>query len=206
MMRVAEGAPARELAVASLAGQRAHHGGLERLVRLERRQDAGQARRQHRLARAGRADHQEVMAAGRRDLEHALGGLLALDLGEVGIGRRASSDAIACGRGRICWPRRWLISASSEGAATISTCSPAHAASPPQAAGQIRPRPAARRAAPPAARPAPGVSEPSSASSPSATKLGQAVLRDHAHRRQQGRARSAGRSGCPPWRDRPARG
>ena len=81
-----------QLAFAEIARQRAHHRGLQRLLRFQGRQDAGQARRQHRLARAGRPDHQEVVAARRRHFEHALGALLALDLGEVGIARAILGD------------------------------------------------------------------------------------------------------------------
>ena len=46
----------------------------------QRRQDRRQSLRQHRFARARRADHQQVVAAGRRDLQRALGALLALDV------------------------------------------------------------------------------------------------------------------------------
>ncbi len=99
MMRVAEIAPAGELAFAQVAGQRAHHRRFQRLVGLERRQDAGQPRRQHRLARAGRADHQEIVPAGRRQLEHPLGAFLALDLGEVGIAGAILGDQ-RLGRGQ----------------------------------------------------------------------------------------------------------
>ena len=48
-----------------------------------RRQDPGQPPREHRLAGAGRADHEQVVAARRRDLERALGVRLAADVGEV---------------------------------------------------------------------------------------------------------------------------
>ena len=92
MVRIAEGAAAAELALAEIARQRTHHRGLQRLLRFQGRQDAGQARRQHRLARAGRPDHQQVVAARRRHFEHALGALLALDLGEVGIARAILGD------------------------------------------------------------------------------------------------------------------
>jgi len=44
----------------------------ERLGRFERRQDPGQTRRQHRLARAWRADHQQIVAARGGDLQRAL--------------------------------------------------------------------------------------------------------------------------------------
>ena len=59
-----------------------HH--LERLARLERRQDRGQPPSEHRLARSGRPCQQEVVPAGRCELERATGALLAADVGQVG--------------------------------------------------------------------------------------------------------------------------
>ena len=69
MMRIAERPLAADGAVGQFARQRTHHGNLQRLARIQRRQQAGQALRQHRLARAGRADHQKIMSARRRDLQ-----------------------------------------------------------------------------------------------------------------------------------------
>src|SRR4029077_4139741 len=43
----------------------------------------GRRGRQHRLAGAGRADHEKVVPAGRSDFEGALGAFLALDVGEI---------------------------------------------------------------------------------------------------------------------------
>src|SRR5262249_30130592 len=43
-----------------------------------------QPRGQHRLAGAGRSDHEEIVATGGGDLERALGALLALDVLEIG--------------------------------------------------------------------------------------------------------------------------
>ena len=40
-------------------------------------------RREHRLAGAGRPDHEQVVAAGGGDFERPLGAFLALDVGEV---------------------------------------------------------------------------------------------------------------------------
>lgn len=51
--------------------------------------DRGEALRQHRLARPRRADHQEIMATGRSDLESAARHLLAADFGKVGQARGA---------------------------------------------------------------------------------------------------------------------
>ena len=58
---------------------------LERLVERQRRQDPRQPPRQHRLARAGRADEQQVMSAGRGDLERAARPAPAPDVREVGM-------------------------------------------------------------------------------------------------------------------------
>ena len=60
-------------------------------------QDARQAGGEQRFARARRPDHQQIVAARRRDLQRALGGLLALHLREVGA---------AAGRLGLARPRR----------------------------------------------------------------------------------------------------
>lgn len=52
-------------------------GGLKCLFETKRRQDGRNALRQHGLARAGRADHQDVMATGAGNFEGALGGVLS---------------------------------------------------------------------------------------------------------------------------------
>ena len=83
-MRRAKRAALAELAVGELPGDGGDHGDLQQLARAERRQDRGQAGRQHRLAGARRADHQEVVAAGRGDLQRPLGAFLAAHLGKVG--------------------------------------------------------------------------------------------------------------------------
>jgi len=79
-----------EGALRDQAGRRVQHagdgvnlGGLQCLLKSERSQDGGQALGQHGLARAGRADHENVMAAGCGYFESALGRLLAAHIGEV---------------------------------------------------------------------------------------------------------------------------
>ena len=77
------GAAIGQRAVGDLAGDRGDHRHFEQLGGRERRQDGRQPRGQHRLARAGRPDHQEIVPARGGDFERALGALLALDVGEV---------------------------------------------------------------------------------------------------------------------------
>ena len=83
MMRRAERPPVGQRAAFDLAGDRGDHGDFEQFGRRQRRQDRRQSRRQHRFAGAGRPDHEQIVAAGRRDFERALGAFLALDVGEV---------------------------------------------------------------------------------------------------------------------------
>ena len=84
MMRRPERPPVGQCAAFDHAGDRLHHGDFEKLGRRQRRQDRGQPRRQHRLAGAGRPDHEQIMAAGGRHFERALGAFLALDVGKIG--------------------------------------------------------------------------------------------------------------------------
>ena len=89
MMRRAKRPPVGQLAAGERAGDRMDHRDFEQLARRQRRQDRGQARRQHGFAGAGRAAHQEIVAAGRGDFQRALGALLALDVAQVGqVARR----------------------------------------------------------------------------------------------------------------------
>ena len=83
MMRAAERPLGGERAAFDLAGDGSDHRDFKEFRWRQRRQDRGQPRRQHGFAGAGRADHQEVVAAGRGDLERALGALLALDVAQV---------------------------------------------------------------------------------------------------------------------------
>jgi hypothetical protein len=55
----------------------------DRLVIVERREDRLECPSEHRLARPGRADEEDVVAARRGDLERTLGGLLTRDVREV---------------------------------------------------------------------------------------------------------------------------
>ena len=85
VVRRAEGALRDEALVrVEDAGDGVDLGGLERLFEAQRREDRGQALGEHRLAGAGRADHEDVVAAGGGDLERALGDVLAADVAEVG--------------------------------------------------------------------------------------------------------------------------
>ena len=129
MMRRAERPAVGERAVLDLARDRGDHRDFEQFGRRQRRQDRRQPRRQHRLAGAGRADHQQVVAAGGGDLERALGALLALDVVEVEPARLRPRGSSGCGRDSTCVPRKWLASWISEAAAMISISGLAQAAS-----------------------------------------------------------------------------
>ena len=65
------------------AGDAVNLGGLERFFEGERRQDRRHALGEHGLARTGRPDHQDVVAAGAGHFERALGRLLAANVFEV---------------------------------------------------------------------------------------------------------------------------
>lgn len=86
MVRRPERPPVGQGAIGQLPGDGEDHRDFEQLARRERRQDRGQAARQHRLAGPRRPVHQKVVPAGRRDLEHAPRAFLALDVGEIGQG------------------------------------------------------------------------------------------------------------------------
>ena len=70
------------------AGHRVDAGHLERRRGLESRQQAGQAPRKHRLARARRPREQQVVPARGGDLERPPRALLSSDVREVGQRRR----------------------------------------------------------------------------------------------------------------------
>ena len=83
----AERPPRCQCAVADLAGDGGDHRDFQKLRWRQRRQDRRQPRRQHRFARAGRADHQQMMPAGRGELQRAFGTFLALDVAQIEMRR-----------------------------------------------------------------------------------------------------------------------
>ena len=76
---------------------------LDRLFFVHRRQKAGEAVRKHRLAGAGRADHEEVVATARRDLQSTFGAMLAAHIGHVAhpVRRSAASRRDMRRKGRV---------------------------------------------------------------------------------------------------------
>ena len=70
------------------AGGRVHARHLERRLLVQRGQQTGQAPREHRLAHAGRADHEHVVPADGGELERAARERLAAHVGEIGRVRR----------------------------------------------------------------------------------------------------------------------
>ena len=93
VMGRAERALAADAARIELTGKGRDHRHFERFFRLKRGQDAGQALGEHGFAGARRARHQEIVGAGRRDFEGALGCFLTLDVGEVGKVRGVFREA-----------------------------------------------------------------------------------------------------------------
>jgi hypothetical protein len=84
VVRRAEGPVAQQRhAGAEGPGDGVHRGDLHGLAEGERRQQRRQRPRQHRLAAAGRAHQQDVVPAGRGDLEGALGVRLAAHVEQV---------------------------------------------------------------------------------------------------------------------------
>ena len=83
MVRRSERTSAHHLAALELSSHRRDHRDFERLGRLKRRQDPGQAGREKRLPCARRSAHQQIVPARGRDLERALGDFLSLHLLEV---------------------------------------------------------------------------------------------------------------------------
>ena len=143
VMRSAEGSFRGEEPVAD-PGRAVDLGDLERFVEARRRQDAGQAPGEHRLAHTGRADHQHVVAAGRGDLERPLGVRLAADIGQVQ--RLGGPVGVGARMGRLAPPRG-------------PSC---HAAGPPAAPGWGCRAPRPHRPARPRRRCAPARAGPGS--------------------------------------------
>ena len=101
MVRRPEGALPQQAAARQQPGDRVQLGRLERLVAGELGQDRGEPPGEHRLAGAGRADHQEVVTAGRGDLERAPRLRLTADLGEIGSRRRPRRGRLDLDPGRV---------------------------------------------------------------------------------------------------------
>src|SRR5690606_31654979 len=80
----------RDAAGAELAGRAVDLRHAERFLFRKRRHNAGQPLGEHRLARARRSGHEQIMASGRGRQDGALGGRLAEHVGEVGLARAAA--------------------------------------------------------------------------------------------------------------------
>ena len=103
VMRRAERSLGDETAV---AGQQPadtpYHRDLDGLLERERRQDRGQPSRQHGLAGAGRSEHDDVVAAGGRDLQRSLGMGMPPHVGEIRpVGPSAAEPSRGVGAGGL---------------------------------------------------------------------------------------------------------
>ena len=88
-----------------LARNAVYLGNFKRFLKIQRRQDGGQALGQHGFATAGRADKQHIVAARSRHFQRTLGGLLPLNLGiilTVGRGGKGFGFRLAQGLKRVC--------------------------------------------------------------------------------------------------------
>ena len=79
--------------------QRMDHRRFQRFGRRQMRQDTGQALGKHRLARAGRADHHQMVPTGCRDFQRSFRAFLPLDLGQVPH-KRSIGDFARFSRGK----------------------------------------------------------------------------------------------------------
>ena len=107
------------------------------------RQNRRHALGQHRLAGAGRAEHQQIVPAGRGDRDRPLGHLLAADVGEVDVvvrqaARTTRRAAAASARSRAAPVKK--PTACARLATAITSISSTTAASAALAAGTTRPR------------------------------------------------------------------
>ncbi len=108
-MRRAEGARGDEgLLAAQHPGDAVDLRALDRFLERHRRDDGGDAFREHRFAGAGRADHEQIVAAGDGDFDGALDVALAFHVGEIDfvvlmVGEEFGQ--IAAGRRRIAFCR-----------------------------------------------------------------------------------------------------
>ena len=76
-MRAAEGPRPAELPAIEHAGHGLDHRDLQQFLRCQWRQQSRRAGGQHRLAGAGRADHEQIVPSGHSHFERALGRLLS---------------------------------------------------------------------------------------------------------------------------------
>ena len=73
-------------------GDALDRGHLDRFVEVERREDRGEAAREHRLAGSRRTDEENVVTARGGDLEGPLRRLLPTNVGEVAGGERGGGE------------------------------------------------------------------------------------------------------------------
>ena len=192
VVRRAEGPVARTLSGQPPAGARdPRH--LERLLGCERRHDRGKPARGQGLARPGRPDHQQAVAAGRGDLEGVAQVALPAQVGEVGArpppgrGRAAGARAAAAtsgprparagGRGSRSGSPRCRPRAPPRGRSRPGRRSPPHRAHAPPRRSPARPRRRERSRRGPARRPCAGALRAVHASCPEAVSSAAAIAR-----------------------------
>ena len=176
---------------------------------VERRQDAGQAAREHRLAGARRPAEQQVVAAGGGDLERAPRTLLSAHVGEVGpsgLGAVQRRRRGSSGGGGSRSPRKYAT--ASARCCTGTGSMPASADLGPDSAAQTRRRESPSRRAPSAAASAPRnrPQPPVERELADRRMPGERIRAGAAATRRAPPARSGGRTPSPPCAGRRARG
>ena len=83
MMRRAKGAPVGQRAILDFTGDGGDHRHFQQFGGGERGKNRGQARGEHGFARAGRAVHQQVVAARGGNFQRAFGAFLPLDVSKI---------------------------------------------------------------------------------------------------------------------------
>ena len=102
MMRRAKRSPVRQFTARQRASDGMDHRHFQQFTRLERGQNRGQTRRQHTLAGARRAAHQQIVATRSGNLQRPLGAFLPLDVAQIRRGQTLRPNGRCRARHDLC--------------------------------------------------------------------------------------------------------